>query len=70
MRELPQAGYQVAPKVWRPESLDQAASETDARRRALKNWEPCFTGLAYTASVVYLAKVVNQLTVECIGRLL
>jgi hypothetical protein len=69
-RELPRAGYEIAAKVWRPESYAQAAGETEAIRRALKNWEPCFSGLAHTERAIYLTEVVNRLTAERIGRLL
>jgi hypothetical protein len=48
--EHPRSGYQIAPKVWRPESLAVVVGETDARRRAMKNWEPriFFRGYAET----------------------
>lgn len=69
-RELPQAAYQIAAKVWQPESLAKVAGETDAQRRALKNWEPRFTGMAYSNRAVYLVEVVGELTAENVGQVL
>src|SRR5262245_59290205 len=62
--EHPRSSYQIAPAVWRPERFAQYAGEPDARRRALKNWEPRFTGMAYSDRAVYLVEVVGELTAE------
>jgi hypothetical protein len=69
-REHPRSSYQIAPAVWRPERLAQIECETDAERRALKNWEPRFTGVAYAERAVYLIQVVSEVSAEHIGRLL
>lgn len=69
-RELPGSAYQIAAKVWRPESLAEVAGETDGQRRTLKNWEPRFTGMAYSDREVYLVEVVGQLTAERVGKAL
>jgi hypothetical protein len=69
-REHPKSSYQIAPHVWRPEHFAQFAGEPDASRRALKNWEPRFTRMAYSDRAVYLVDVVRELTAEIIGKAL
>src|SRR5215469_11489031 len=69
-RELPQAAYEPEAKVWRPESLAKVAGETGAQRRALKNWEPRFTGMAYSDRAIYLVEAVGKLTAENVGKTL
>jgi hypothetical protein len=69
-REHPKSSYQIAPHVWRPEHFAQIAGEPDASRRALKNWEPRFTGMAYSDRAVYLVDVVAELTAEIVGKAL
>ena len=69
-REHPCASYLITPRVWRPERFAQFAGEPDVRRRALKNWEPRFTGMAYSHRAVYLVDVVGELTAENVGNTL
>lgn len=69
-REHPRASYQIAPRVWRPESYAQLGGCADANRRAMKNWEPRLVGMAYSDRDVYLVEIANELSAEGIGRLL
>jgi len=69
-REHPRVSYQIAVRAWRPEGYVQAAGETEATKRALKNWEPRATGLAYSDRAVYLVEVVAKPTAESVGRVL
>jgi hypothetical protein len=69
-RAHPGSSYQIAPAVWRPERYAEFCREPDARRRALKNWEPRFTGLACSDHAVFLVEVVGELTAEIVGKLL
>jgi hypothetical protein len=69
-REHPQAAYLIAAHVWRPEWLVQAEGVREGVRRALKNWEPRITGLAYSDRAIHLVEVVTKLTAEHVGRML
>jgi hypothetical protein len=61
-REHPRAAYLIAPRVWRPECRIQGDDASDSAPRALKNWEPRITGLAYSVHAVYLVEVVAKLS--------
>ncbi len=69
-RNHPRAAYQIAPRLWRPEMRAQFEAETDAKRQAMKNWEPHLTGMAYSDRAVYLVEVAAELSAESMGRLL
>jgi hypothetical protein len=69
-REHPRSSYQIAPHLWRPEWQSQAEGAREPMRRALKNWEPRLTGMAYSGSALYLVEVVAELNAEQVGRLL
>jgi len=69
-REHPRSSYQIAPPLWRPEWQSQAEDAREPMRRALKNWEPRLTGMAYSDRIVHLVQVVAELRAEHIGRML
>ncbi|MFI5351361.1 MAG: hypothetical protein ACHQZS_00215 [Candidatus Binatales bacterium] len=69
-REHPRTCYQIAPRVWRPESLAQFEGAADANLRAIKNWEPRLTGFAYSDRDAYLVEVAAELSAERVGRVL
>ena len=69
-REHPRSSYQIAPPLWRPEWQSQAEDAREPMRRALKNWEPRLTGMAYSDRIVHLVQVVDELRAEQIGRML
>ena len=69
-REHLRAAYEIAPRVWRSESLARVADKSAAERVVWKNCEPCFTGLAYTERHIYLTLAVGALEPAAAGRLL
>ncbi len=69
-REHPRSSYQIAPAVWRPESLARIEGESGAKRRALKSWEPRLTGFTCSERALYLVEVVAELGAESVGKLL
>jgi hypothetical protein len=69
-REHPRTSYQIGPRVWRPESHARIGAYACANQRAMKNWEPRLTGLAYADRDVYLVEVAAELSAESIGRVL
>ncbi len=69
-REHPRTCYQIAPRVWRPESFAQFEGVADSNLRAIKNWEPRLTGFAYSDRDAYLVEVATELSAERVGRLL
>lgn len=69
-RHHPRAAYQMAPRVWRPERLEQFASYPEAERRMLKGGEPRLTAMAYSDRNVFLVEVGRDLSPEHVGRLL
>lgn len=66
-REHLRAAYEIAPRVWRSESLARVADKSAAERVVWKNCEPCFTGLAYTERHIYLTLAVGALEPAAAG---
>jgi hypothetical protein len=69
-RDYPRTSYLIAPHVWRHEQRLQVEDASESARRALKNWEPRLTGVAYSDRSVFLVEVVAKLTAEHVGRML
>jgi hypothetical protein len=69
-REHPRSSYLIGPHVWTAEGRVQADEAGDPARRALKNWEPRITGVAYSDRAIYLVEVVAKLTAEHVGKIL
>jgi len=69
-REHPRTSYQIAPRVWRPESRAAVAAGVNAPKPAMKNWEPRLTGFAYSDRDMYLVEVAAELSAEHVGRVL
>jgi hypothetical protein len=69
-RAAPHAAYQLMPRFWTPAGLADTKGMPEGRRRAAKTFEPCLTGMAWTAGRLYLVVATREASYEHVAKLI